>query len=1228
RATTNAGRIWTLIFAGALLAAAEASAIEAGINIDVHQDIVGPHPNGFLLTGRVESGAPLGEPGGGGWSQPPALVDHVNGPFTNFAYAIVPDPADPGENWYLVTLQWDLPPETPGLPYCMPVHLGVLFDLTCHNVVIDVTGTWLLNGTPIGIGMNQGFVPVPGFLVNDRPEQWLHLQNGNGNGVPEPGEIESRIVQMDVLSVPNRTELENLLGPEPFQELNEGGLQAALPWVRVFKDGAPISESNPWYFNVDSFFDVFLDVPMPPVYPEWPVPIEPGGFLLAREKLEFMNNNGLIEQRWVWEYHEAHQADLGDAPDSTNTWGMQMFTYPTSVFAYFPTVYRTGSPPYGPIHWQPLAAAYLGPMVTLEDEADLLPDQDGVTNIDPIFNAADQDGADDGVPNIPLALPHCVPTTFDFIVTTVNPVNPMYVNAWFDWNRDGDWDDIMDCPQYGPADEWAVQNMVLAGLTPNTVMIFTTPPFMPWHPGDLSEPIWMRITLSEQPWQPGPLPIRSGGDGPDIGYALGETEDYYFSPTEPMLDGCCLTDGTCADLDPQQCLAHGGTPQGQLCTGFAEACCLPDMTCLMVDPVCCDDMGGTWIPTGELCTQPEACCMPDGTCVVADPVCCREAQGTPQGAGTACTAPLACCLPDGSCVDVDPRCCDDLGGIPGYTPSCLGDLNANGTDDACEQLVEPQSKWSQPPHGPEEGFDAPSDLWIHGPAVNKVEQLPDAQWPGLHAHDYEFLIGIVTQTTLADDWICDGGEVTALEWWGNYETDLVQGELRGSGIAYFHLSIHGSVASLPWALPFDPELWGVDVPFMTLTETDTGMINSENARIYHYAYALPAPFVQELGVQYWFDIEAHSNVPSDPALWRWQESRRDIAPPLEQAPAVERTYDIGTPPGPWQWIEWPPIPPSDEPRYSDMAFRVVSAQPPLSEVNKVVADDFISDGRPIEAVRWWGSYLDPRYLPDSGGDPLHTVDGWLISFHHADPVQEPQCPPDALAGDLPPTVLGVYFADRDTVGIIPTGYSDCLGHPVYEYRVDLSKCCLVCYEADPRDGGIPATTLAFNEVHGFGYWLDIQAVTGARWFPLAIEECMLEYTGHLPSDENPDGHFWGWHTSPIAKLLDACTGEIVPPFTPPYPLCWNYGAWVKQPWLCPPPEQPVNMAFDLLTTAIRGDCTHDGIVGLADHLVLGACMTGPNQGPMAPGCECIDLDVDSDVDLRDFALFTQIFTGP
>jgi len=137
-------------------------------------------------------------------------------------------------------------------------------------------------------------------------------------------------------------------------------------------------------------------------------------------------------------------ADLGDAPDSTNGSGNVMTAYP-GVDANFPTVYVAGSPPPGPIHWQPLAAAHLGQTVSLELEADVFPpDQDGLSNIDPPLDSADQDsqlvGGDDGVLNMPLNLPHCKYTTFNYQVNVTNPAfGKLFVNVWFDWNRDGDW---------------------------------------------------------------------------------------------------------------------------------------------------------------------------------------------------------------------------------------------------------------------------------------------------------------------------------------------------------------------------------------------------------------------------------------------------------------------------------------------------------------------------------------------------------------------------------------------------------------------------------------------------------------------------------------------------------------------------------------------------------------------------------------------------------------------
>jgi len=225
-------------------------------------------------------------------------------------------------------------------------------------------------------------------------------------------------------------------------------------------------------------------------------------------------------------------SDLGDAPDSTNNHGQPMTAYPSGVQGNYPTVYDDGmmSSPVGPLHRSPLSLAYLGRSVSLEIEADIGVDQDPSNNIDPLNDTADLDGADDCLVNLPLNLPHCRWSNFDYLVTVVSPGTDLYVNAWLDWNRDGDWDDSFTCPN-GQVPEWAVQNQLLTSLPVGAHMI-TSPAFLSWHPVDTPQDLWMRITLSAQPWRPMGLTGASagGGAGPTGGYTYGETEDYYIEP--------------------------------------------------------------------------------------------------------------------------------------------------------------------------------------------------------------------------------------------------------------------------------------------------------------------------------------------------------------------------------------------------------------------------------------------------------------------------------------------------------------------------------------------------------------------------------------------------------------------------------------------------------------------------------------------------------------------------
>ncbi len=225
--------------------------------------------------------------------------------------------------------------------------------------------------------------------------------------------------------------------------------------------------------------------------------------------------------------------DLGDAPDWTNHTGANMTAYgPPGPAARYPTVYdpATGAPS-GPLH-QVTNRFWLGAAVTGEQDADLLPDADGITNIAPPANANNRDRADDGVPPVSptITLPQCGTTQFRYIVTTAGapPVAAARVNVWFDWNRDGDWEDIFTCTTASGGAlivrEWAVQNQAVPLVAGSVVRI--TPLFPSLHNGQFRE-VWMRITIAETTAPLNPATGRADGRGPNPPYKYGETEDYY-----------------------------------------------------------------------------------------------------------------------------------------------------------------------------------------------------------------------------------------------------------------------------------------------------------------------------------------------------------------------------------------------------------------------------------------------------------------------------------------------------------------------------------------------------------------------------------------------------------------------------------------------------------------------------------------------------------------------------
>jgi len=247
-----------------------------------------------------------------------------------------------------------------------------------------------------------------------------------------------------------------------------------------------------------------------------------------------------------------NKADLGDAPDSSNHSGTLMPTYVPATNAHFPTVYDPPAPgPAGPMHNDAKGLLWLGQDVSFESDADLTPDQDPTTNLQPANSppTADLDLLDDGVGGVPL--PDCAITQLSYGASSAaSTVIKGYVNVWFDWTRDGDWDDLPKCAVAPNIDalapEWAVQNDVVT-LAPGYNAALLTSAFRSVNPSP-GRATWMRITLTDAPINGanhgGPFSLSAdlgkGGSGPAGGYPHGETEDYLVAGPSGRTELCVL----------------------------------------------------------------------------------------------------------------------------------------------------------------------------------------------------------------------------------------------------------------------------------------------------------------------------------------------------------------------------------------------------------------------------------------------------------------------------------------------------------------------------------------------------------------------------------------------------------------------------------------------------------------------------------------------------------------
>lgn len=239
------------------------------------------------------------------------------------------------------------------------------------------------------------------------------------------------------------------------------------------------------------------------------------------------------------------RSNVGDAPDSSNHHGLAQEAYP-GIPAGFPTVWNVAAPDVsGPKH-QNAALVFLGDSVTDETEADGLPDVDGVTNI--TNNGADAtsmnlDGSDDGWLRMrETRFVDCAETRLWVRVSnqnlppTTNSLR-MYLNVWFDGNRNGRWGERKPCTDQASPDkptdiahEWIVQNFIVLAPNAASVQDILVPTLKVLNDSP-NAAAWVRFTLSEAPIQ-ALAPFQHDGRGPQSPavWELGETEDYFYTP--------------------------------------------------------------------------------------------------------------------------------------------------------------------------------------------------------------------------------------------------------------------------------------------------------------------------------------------------------------------------------------------------------------------------------------------------------------------------------------------------------------------------------------------------------------------------------------------------------------------------------------------------------------------------------------------------------------------------
>ncbi len=415
----------------------------------------------------------------------------------------------------------------------------------------------------------------------------------------------------------------------------------------------------------------------------------------------------------------------------------------------------------------------------------------------------------------------------------------------------------------------------------------------------------------------------------------------------------------------------------------------------------------------------------------------------------------------------------------------------------------------------------------------------------------------------ADDFVSDGRPIRRIQWFGSYPGWMIQepdprGQLPPVSPAAFELRWWtdvpaGSDPEMPWSHPgelLDVRTFSLEEVAESYAGTVFDPLKDRYEHKYSYTADLGAePWREKAGRIYWLSVRAFFP-PRSPDLeeflpWGWATT--PVWMNFNDDAAL--TFDQGTF---WEDLHYRDLVP-DHPtgdRSVNLAFRLWTdicprrcekwSRPPDMRSGQdfaswgyagepaqtVMADDFISDGRRITDIHWWGSYLDWRNeTPDPVDPPPVGPIGFRIGWYTDVPAGvDPEIPWSHPGEKITEVFCPIGEANETYYGSAPQAWiGDLYWEHVFQYYCDLET-----FWPEKRD-----------EI----YWLEIVAV---------FDRDQMQQGESRP---------WGWHSTPLLfNWNDAAVAA-----SPGLP-------WTERIWYGGHPYEgnPVNLAFELTTDQLPG----------------------------------------------------------